>query len=202
MGLTTRKNYRLLLYVNTLVIVLLGAAVAGWGMFWLLPAGLGENYSSIMASVQGIRKVLFLKVAALYTVVSLFIIMGIVVLHLFYSHRIAGPAYRMGREAAKIALGELTGNIKFRRKDNLTDMADLLNDVASQYRGRINAAKDHLAAIEAQSKIVQHHIRHGRDKVVLRQAVEEMATNVKNIECCFWETGREKAESKGGAHAV
>src|SRR5574341_1385594 len=105
MGLTTRKNYRLLLYVNTLVIVLLGAAVAGWGMFWLLPAGLGENYSSIMASVQGIRKVLFLKAVALYTVVSLFIVLGIIVLHLFYSHRIAGPASRMGREAAKIAQG-------------------------------------------------------------------------------------------------
>ncbi len=185
MGLTTQKNYRLFLYVNTLVIVLLGAAVAGYGLFWLLPAGLGESYSTIMASVQGIRKVLFWRVVLLYVVISLFIVLGIVVLHLFYSHRIAGPAYRMGREAEKIAQGDLTGNIRFRRKDNLTDMADLLNDVAAQYRGRISAARDYVAAIETQSKNVRHLIRQGEERVALKQAMEKMATNLKNIECCL-----------------
>ncbi len=192
MGLTTRKNYRLFLYVNTLVIVLLGALVAGYGLFWLLPTGLGESYSAIMASVQGIRKVLFWRVVVLYAVISLFIVLGIVVLHLFYSHRIAGPAFRMGREAAKIAQGDLTGNIRFRRKDNLTDMADLLNDVAAQYRGRISAARDYVAAIETQSKNVRHLIRQGEERVALKQAMEKMATNLKNIECCFLETRGDK----------
>jgi hypothetical protein len=45
-------------------------------------------------------------------------------------------------------------------------------------------------------------MRHGKDKLELKQAVEEMATSVKKIECCFWETGKGKTESKGGAHAV
>jgi methyl-accepting chemotaxis protein len=192
MGLTTRKNYRLFLYVNTLVIVLLGAVVAGYGLFWLLPAGLGESYSTIMASVQEIRKVLFWRVVALYVVISLFIVLGIVVLHLFYSHRIAGPAYRIGREAAKIAQGDLTGNIRFRRKDNLTDMADLLNDVAAQYRDRISIARDYLAAIEAESKNMHHLIRQGKERVALKQTMEKMASNVKNIECCLLEMRGDK----------
>jgi methyl-accepting chemotaxis protein len=182
MGLTTRRNYRLLLYVNTLVIVLFGAVVAGCGLFWLLPAGLGESYNTIMASVQGIRKVLFWRVVALYAVISLLIVVGMVVLHLFYSHRIAGPVYRIGREAAKIAQGNLTGNIKFRRKDNLTDMADLLNDVASRYRGRMNAVKDCFAAIDTHSETVYDLIRQGKDGVALKQAAETVTINVKNIE--------------------
>jgi len=182
MGMVTQKNYRLLLYVNSLLIVLLGAAVAAWGIFWLFPSGLGEGYGAVLASVQGIGQVLFKKVAIIYAIIAVLIVMAMVVLHLFYSHRIAGPAYRLGMEAAKVANGNLTGNIKFRKKDSLTDMADSLNNVASQYRRRITAVKENLAIIETQSKKVSDLIRQGKDGVALEQAADELSGNIKNIE--------------------
>ena len=182
MGLVTRKNYRLLLYVNSLLIVLLGAALAAWGIFLLFPSGLGEGYGAVLASVQGIGQVLFRKVAVIYAVIAVLMVLALVLLHLFYSHRIAGPAYRLGMEAGKIAKGNLTGNIKFRQKDNLTDMADSLNDVALRYRGRITAVKEYLAIIETQSKTVSDLIRQGKDGVALEQASEEISGNIKNIE--------------------
>jgi len=182
MGLTTRNNYRLFLYVNTFVIVLLGAAIAGGGVFWSFPAGLDEGYHNVQAQVREIEKVLLWRVVLLYGVISLFIIFAMVVLHLFYSHRIAGPAYRMGREAVRIAQGDLGGNIKFRQKDNLTDMADSLNDLASRYRGRLNAVSDCLAVIETQSKSASDLIRQGKDGTALRPAAEAITNNVKNIE--------------------
>jgi hypothetical protein len=40
MGFTTRRNYGLLIYLNSMVIVVLGAALAGWGLFLSLPASL------------------------------------------------------------------------------------------------------------------------------------------------------------------
>jgi methyl-accepting chemotaxis protein len=182
MGLTTQKNYRVLLYVNSLVIVLLGAAFAGWGVFWLFPAGLGEGYHNVQAAVQQIGKVLFWRVAILYAVTSLLIVLAMVVLHLLYSHRIAGPAYHLSREAAKIAQGELTGNIRFRRKDNLTDMAVYLNKVTSQYRGRINAITDCLTIIEAQSGKASDLIRQDKNEAALEQSAEEIMNNLKKIE--------------------
>ena len=182
MEFATRKNYRLFLYVNTLVIIFFGAVLAGWGLFWTVPAGLGEGYHAVQATVRGIAQVLFWRVAVLYAVISLLILLAMVVLHLFYSHRIAGPAYRMGREAARIAQGDLTGNITFRRKDNLTDMADSLNEVASQYRGRIEAVKIHLAAVETQSQLVSDIIQRGKDGAALRRAAEEITINAKKME--------------------
>jgi methyl-accepting chemotaxis protein len=182
MGLTTREHYRLFLYVNTFVIVLLGAAFAGWGVFWSFPAGLGEGYHNVQAQVREIGNVLFWRVAVLYAVISLLILLAMVVLHLLYSHRIAGPAYRIGRETARIAGGELTGNIHFRQKDNLTDMADSLNVVAEQYRSRINTVKDCLTVIEAQAASASDLIRQGKDRAALRQAAEAITSNVKRIE--------------------
>lgn len=124
MGFKTHKNYRTILYAHTLMIVLFGAAIAVWGMFWMLPSGgLGDSYSAIQAAVQGIRKVLFWKVMIIYSVVSILIFLGIVLLHLVYSHRITGPVRRFGLEAARIAQGNLNGNIRLRKKDNLTDVA-------------------------------------------------------------------------------
>ncbi len=182
MGLTTRRNYRLFLYVNTLAIILFGAAITGWGVFWSFPVDLGEGYHNVQAQVQEIGSVLFWRVAILYAATSFFIILAMVALHLVYSHRIAGPAYHIGLEAARIAQGNLTGNIRFRQKDNLTDMADLLNDMASQYRGRINAVRDSLALIEEQSKKAFDLIQQGRDGVALKQIAGDIANSVKKIE--------------------
>lgn len=182
MGLTTHHNYRLFLYLNTFVIVLLGAAIAGFGVFWLFPTSLGESFHSVQAIVRELGKVLFWRVAILYAVISLLIVLAMAVLHLLYSHRIAGPAYRLGREAARIARGDLTGNIKCRPKDNLTDMADSLCNVVLQYRARINAVKDGLASIEQKSKTVSGLLQQGKSEAALREAANDIVSSVKKIE--------------------
>jgi methyl-accepting chemotaxis protein len=182
MGLTTHSNYRLFLYLNTFVIVLLGATIAGFGVFWLFPASLGENFHSVQAIVRELGKVLFWRVAILYAVISLLIVLAMAALHLLYSHRIAGPAYRLGREAAKIASGDLTGRIKCRPKDNLTEMADSLSEVVSQYRGRINAVKDGLASIERQSKTMSGLLQQGKSGAALGETAEDIVSSVKKIE--------------------
>lgn len=182
MGLTTQRNYSLFLYAKTFGIVLVGAAIAVWGVFWSFPAGLGEGYHNALAAVQAIRKVLFWKIATVYAVIGIPCVPAIAVLHLFYSHRIAGPVYRIGLEAAKIAQGDLSGKITFRPKDNLADMADMMNDMASQYRGRISAVKDYLAVIDVQLKTMSDLMQQGGDGAALKQAAEEITNNVKNIE--------------------
>lgn len=182
MGFTTQRNYRALLFTNTAIIVILGAMIAWWGTILLLPAGLGEGYGTVLSSIQELDKVLFTRMALIYLVISVLIVSGMAVLHLFYSHRIAGPAYRLGREAAKLSQGDLTGNIKFRKRDNLTDMADSLNETASQYRGRINAVREHLSLMEQQTEALSRLLQQGRDAAVLEQTSLEMANTVKKID--------------------
>ncbi len=182
MGLTTRRNYRLFLYLNSLMIILLGAAITGWGVFWSFPADLGEGYHNVQALVREIGNVLFWRVAILYAAASFLIVLAMVALHLVYSHRIAGPAYRIGLEASRMAQGNLTGNIKFRQKDNLTDLADLLNDLASQYRGRINVVRDSLALIDERSKQAYGLLQKGKDGVALKQISGDISAGIKKIE--------------------
>jgi len=187
MGLTTQKNYRLLLYGNTFLIVFIGAVVAGFILFRLLPVDLGDSYGAIMSTTREIRKVLVWRLVALYSIISLFIILGIAVIHLFYSHRIAGPIYRMGKEAARIGQGDLLGTVSFRTKDNLTDMAGLLNVMVSRYRGRVNTVKECLAEIEGLTEIVSGNIRRGENGDDLKQAAATIKANAEKIERCLAE---------------
>jgi methyl-accepting chemotaxis protein len=178
---STRRSYRSLLIFYTLAIVLVGAAVAAAWVFFVFPTSLGEDYGSVIATVQQMQNILLGKVAVIYVVMSVFMIGALIVLHLFYSHRIAGPAYRLSKEASIIAKGDLTGNICFRQKDNLTDMADTLNQVASRYRGRVTALKDYVTIIEAQVNLMQQLAQKGEQTAALEKNMEEVRSNLKNI---------------------
>lgn len=174
-GLTTQKNYRLLLYVYSLVIVLLGVSFAGLALVWSLPDNLGEGYHNIQAMLRGIQQVLFWRISLLYTITTLLIVIAMVILHLLYSHRIAGPAYRIGLEAAKIAQGNLTGKIRFRRSDNLMDMAESMNDVAMQYQGQIRNVQECLADIEERAQKLESLIQQGKYEGAIKVETTELA---------------------------
>ncbi len=186
-GLTTQKNYRFLLYAYSLVIVLLGASFAGLGVIWSLPGNLGEGYHNVQAMLRGIQQMLFFRITLFYSIAILIIVVAMVVLHLLYSHRIAGPAYRIGQEAARIARGNLAGIIKFRKHDNLMDMAESMNDVASQYREHIGAVLEHLAFIEEQSQKMSVLVQEESDEATLKQAAEEITGKSNAIADCLAE---------------
>jgi len=180
--ISTRHQYRTRLFLFTFIIVVLGAALAAAGVFALLPADLGKGYSDVLSSVEGIGSVLLQRVTLLYAVIALCIVVAMVFLHLFYSHRVAGPAFRLGKEAAKIGQGNVAGKIRFRQKDNLTDMADTLNDVAMRYRTRVEGVKDQLAAIELQSNTLSDLIQRGKNGADLERAADELSLNVRKID--------------------
>jgi methyl-accepting chemotaxis protein len=179
---STHQYYRARLFLFTLIVVIFGAALAGVGVFTLLPKDLGDGYGAVISTIQGIGSILVQKVAMIYVVIIFGIVVAMIVLHLFYSHRIAGPAYRLGREFARISEGILIGKVKFRQKDNLTDMADTLNDVTDRYRARVDAVKSELSRIEAQADALAILAQQGKTDHSLEKAAEDIAAHIKNID--------------------
>jgi methyl-accepting chemotaxis protein len=182
MELATQGRYRLYLYLHSFIIIAAGAFFAAWGVLRTVPAGLGGGYHTGEAALREIERLLLWRVALVYVVIAVLIIIATAVLHLFYSHRIAGPAHRIGLEAAKIGRGSLSGNIAFREKDNLMDMADSLNDLAAKYRNRLSAVDESLTLIETQSRTVAETIRKGGKEAELRQTAKEISDSVRKIE--------------------
>jgi len=178
---STQRRFGLYLFASTLIIVLLGAALGGAGVFALFPANLGEGYVDVLSTVQGMERTLLERVAGIYAVMSIFIIGAVMLLHLFYSHRIAGPVYRLGRESEAIGQGRLTGTLRFRRKDSLTDLGDSLNQAATRYRVRVETIKERLSLIDRQVDAAATLMQQEGKAPALEQTAGEMKTILKNV---------------------
>ncbi len=75
--------------------------------------------------------------------VIFFEITAVILLGLFFSHRIAGPLYAMSQKLKDVAKGRLPPAIRLRKNDLLTDFAETMNEAFSkmaEQRSELEAA--------------------------------------------------------------
>jgi methyl-accepting chemotaxis protein len=178
----TRRYYHRKLFFYTFCIVVLGAVCGGFGIFALFPSRLGEGYGKALLTIQGMEQALLVKIVWLYVVMAVFFIPAIAFLLMFYSHRIAGPAFRLGREAKLIGLGNLKADFKLRQKDNLTDIEDNLKQVAVRYRDTVSTLKNETATLEARAESISGMVQQGKDRAALESALDALSSDVKKID--------------------
>ncbi|MBI4672812.1 MAG: methyl-accepting chemotaxis protein [Chloroflexi bacterium] len=65
------------------------------------------------------------------------------VLLIFYTHRIAGPAYRLARTLREIGQGKLPRAIHFRRGDELAELEAATNDMLTELSRRVFTLQAH-----------------------------------------------------------
>lgn len=63
---------------------------------------------------------------------------------LIFSHRIAGPLYRLEKSAETIGTGNLSLRVRLRSQDQLQDLAQAMDEMAGDLRGRIQAMKEQI----------------------------------------------------------
>jgi methyl-accepting chemotaxis protein len=69
-------------------------------------------------------------------------------LAVFYTHRIAGPAYRIQQDLRKIGQGILTTRVKTRRRDQLKDLESEINKVTGELEHSVIQVKESLLKLE------------------------------------------------------
>ena len=72
-----------------------------------------------------------------------------IIITLFISHRIAGPLYRLETDITEVNSGNLKVEIRVRKKDELQNLAKLLNQMITITRYTIGEVKRELADISA-----------------------------------------------------
>jgi methyl-accepting chemotaxis protein len=134
---------RLLLGFAVLVLILI---VIASGLFYLLAnrelsAEYYKAHSTLGYVMQNLLPWLLL--------VNLAGILVVLFLAVFYTHRIAGPAYRIQQDLGKIGQGILTTRVKTRRKDQLKDLESEVNRVAQEFEQGILQVKGSLRRLES-----------------------------------------------------
>jgi len=182
---TTKKTFRRRQYIIkrglqfryigiVFALALLASIVTGYTVFatgWTL---LGEKLANVYP--QG-RLVYVFRATNLALIRNLlFVSPFIFMLGLFFSHKIAGPVYRIEKNLYEIIKGNLTLKIRLRKGDELWDLANLLTTLTESFNNSVSVNKD--AAVKAQKEIETV------EKLTLSQPLDLSAiqTSIKNLQ--------------------
>lgn len=81
---------------------------------------------------------------ALLSIVNILVISGI---GLFISHKFSGPSFNIYREIRQIMDGDLTARVKLRTGDQLSDIADSVNLMASELEESVSITNEMASAL-------------------------------------------------------
>ncbi len=180
LGMVT-KGYSGRLFVQVIALLVIGAIGAASVLYFGIQEDVPPAYSAALASIQRLKNTLAERTFLTYALFSVIIIAGVAVVNLFYSHRIAGPLVRLARDADKIRDGDLTAEVRFRKKDVTTPMADAMNQLTETYRARVREMRDDADRLVSLGHEVEQLIRSEKTGQDVQEIIGEMGTIMDRI---------------------
>ena len=109
-----------------------GAAVAGYTVYYTTWVTLGEKLANVYPTgrlMQVFKSANFVLFFRVFLITPLFILMGTIL-----SHRIAGPVYRIRKYIDSLINGDLSQDLKLRKKDELKELAAKMTELTKKLR--------------------------------------------------------------------
>ena len=111
------KSYRRNVVLMSILIFSVGLVLTSVVLYLSVKEPIGPSYGEGFRMLSQLQDDIFYKSAIIYSVTILLVLVGIVFLSLIYSHRIAGPVYRLTCFAKTLASGDLSSPVFIRKKD-------------------------------------------------------------------------------------
>lgn len=109
---------------------------------------IGPTYAVGIKMLTGLRQDILYKALTVFGITFFFMIIGILILTMLYSHRIAGPLYRLSQFVKKITEGHLSERVSLREKDVIHPMAEELNELVSVYHDKLQEIQREVETLE------------------------------------------------------
>lgn len=134
-GTIKEENFKWLL-LTIFGIFLFFSLVSALLIYERLHVPLSPHYGAAISRLTQVKESLIITSIGINLMFWILIAVGIALLGIFYSHRIAGPLFRVRRYAAALGEGRFDQRISFREKDVLHTLSSALNEMAEEYQGR------------------------------------------------------------------
>ncbi len=148
LNFSVNRQLQLRLLVKVLGIVVVGAGIMAAVFYYYSNREISESYRQFHVQAKN-----FLDYLLPAVISSLLIsVVAAVIITLFLPQRIAGPLYRIEKDLTdRISTGDLTVKVTLRKGDDVTNLANALNETISTLRGKVeNVSRP---ALELQSRL-------------------------------------------------
>jgi len=162
-------RFQLKYIVYILLFLYIGAAVAGYTVYWTTWVTLGEKLANVYP--RG-RLIYIFKAANVTLLLRLLLITPIfIVIGTFLSHRIAGPIYRIGKYIDLLKQGDYTTCLVLRKKDELKILAKKMTELCVKLADDKEKRTD---AAEALEKLLQNQQISGDVAKEIRSKINDL----------------------------
>ncbi len=175
-----KKGFQINFSIRFLALIVIEAILLG-GLFWYMSLNtLTTSYAGSQLRIENTSSFFFPSM-----MISNLIVVGVVGLIglvglIYISHKIAGPLYRFEKSLKEIGRGDLFHRITTRKNDQLTDLADTLNDFTSGFDSKMIDMKFNIREIEELlGKIQPDH--EGRDEAAAEEPVLEIQRKIQAL---------------------
>lgn len=153
-------------------------------LYYATSKDLGDSYGHAIYLINDLKIRIFpLFFASFYSVFILVVVTAaIAVISVLYSHRIAGPLFRIERNLDLIGSGDLTVNTRFRKTDQLFVLADELNAMVRSLNHTARKAGDSLDRVgRCEERVFALLEDDGCSEEALREAVFSLRMAIEEL---------------------
>lgn len=156
-----------------LALMFLTAAFCSYIVYYTSMLSMGEKLASVYP--QG-RLISIVKAVNFRILVSLILITPLVaMIGIFLSHRIAGPIFRMEKFLNGVAAGVLTERLILRKKDELMNLANGINNVVDSVKDSVLKEKECVQKASIEANKLKMIIESNKiDKDVARDLIDKI----------------------------
>jgi signal transduction histidine kinase len=135
------KNYLINFLLAFLLVLMGGIAVSALTLYLNIHQPLDTHYSAALSIMSDLKDTIIFRSLIISAIISFMMFLGLLFLGILYTHRIAGPLYRVKVAAKSIGNGYIGEKIKLRRKDVIHSFAECVNDLTGTYSDKVKLLK-------------------------------------------------------------
>ena len=117
-------------------------------LYFTMRQDIGPTYAEGIKMLTGLKQDILYKALTIFGITFLFMIIGILILAMLYSHRIAGPLYQLTQFVKKVTKGHLNERVSIRATDVIHPVADELNELVRVYHNKFQEIKKEVEILE------------------------------------------------------
>ena len=177
-----RKEFQGRYVLRSFLTILIGAVIFT-AIFSLFSSHtITVTYEGSVLRIDRTPRALLVEILRTYGVYIFLLGLGISIVSLFLSHRIAGPLYRLEKSVEEITKGNLDFRITLRRKDEAKELAASMNSMIRELSGRIGDIKKKADIVQGTIHSLSERARD--EKVVapeIREGVSEAMQSMEDL---------------------
>lgn len=132
-----KKDFQFRFILKFCIILLIGVIISTGLLFLFSQKTLTSSFEQSRLIIKNTGLAILPSVLYTNLITLGLITLATIIVTLFVSHKIAGPMFRFEKELKEIGGGDFTRRVTLREKDQITDMADRLNNMIASLQDKV-----------------------------------------------------------------